>query len=382
MSNKLIIWSLILVIIFGAIISYSLVFAWNNIKIIFLLSDKIYTNSSKLKKTMIVFKSNYDISNYKIKSNCDVFSNLKYKKWNKYLFELKIFENKCNWKNFKLISDNGKEKINFNLKLINEYDLYSNFIDIKSNYLLDINKKINKKIEKNSKFIKYNEKIEKNYFSFLKKNRKLNEFIYNKNLIENILEKRWEKYLVPILWYSLPTLYHKIPNSKRPYRNRYTDWIHHWWDIDSKFWEKIIALDDWIIVNVISNFGFNDLNKVKNKNLTYNDKIYNLDILRWNQIWLKTMKWDVVLYSHLNDIFSNIKVWEIVRKWQPIWTVWATWVPDKNYKDFHLHFTIHKNPYISKKIWKYSLDNYLKWDWLFKWKNKKYILKNQNNIFK
>jgi hypothetical protein len=47
----------------------------------------------------------------------------------------------------------------------------------------------------------------------LKKNRLLKESIYNANLVKNILEKRKEKYLVPLAGHKLPTLATKVPNS-------------------------------------------------------------------------------------------------------------------------------------------------------------------------
>jgi hypothetical protein len=182
--------------------------------------------------------------------------------------------------------------------------------------------------------------------------------------------------------HKLPTLATKVPNSWRWYRANYTDGIHHWWDIDWKLWEQILAIDDWIIVRVVNDFKFDDLDKIKYwDNLTDYDKIKNLDILRGNQVWLKTMKWDVVFYSHLNEIFTNIEVWEVVKKWQPIWTIWITGVPDKNYKDFHIHFPIQVNPHEKKMVWKYDIDDYLKWDWLFKDKSINEILKEQYSIF-
>jgi hypothetical protein len=220
------------------------------------------------------------------------------------------------------------------------------------------------------------------YYNFLRKNRLLNEVIYNLNIINSILDWRNDKYSLPIIWKKLPTNPVKIPNSSREYRADYTDWIHHGWDFDASFWEQVNAIDDGIIVRVVSGFNFSDLsNIVRWDNLTYEEKLRNLDILRWNQVWLKTMKWDVAFYSHLNGIFTNIEEWTIVRKWQPLWTVWISWVPDKNYTDYHLHLPIHKNPYNEKMVWKYDIDDYMNWDWYFKWETSDYIVNNQNNIF-
>ena len=76
-----------------------------------------------------------------------------------------------------------------------------------------------------------------------------------------------------------------------------------------------------------------------------------------------------------------IKEWQVVRKWQPLWVIWITWVPDKNYTDYHLHLPVHKNPYNTKMAWKYDYDDYMAWPWYFKWETTETILKEQSNLF-
>jgi hypothetical protein len=93
------------------------------------------------------------------------------------------------------------------------------------------------------------------------------------------------------------------------------------------------------------------------------------------------MKWEVVFYSHLDDVFTNVSEWSIVRKNQPLGTVWITWVPDKAYNDYHLHFPIHVNPFDESKVGKYDYDDYMKWQWKFQWKSFDYILKHQYGVF-
>ena len=215
----------------------------------------------------------------------------------------------------------------------------------------------------------------------LQVDRRILELEYQKSFLDEIITSRKEKYIIPVEWYKLPTKKSKIPNTWRPYRHLYTDWIHHSWDIDTPFDEEVIALDDWKIVRIVNNWEWSDFSKLKYNNLSYENKLNNLDILRWNQLWLKTSKWDVVFYSHLNKIY-DINEWDLVKKWQKLWTIWISWVPDKNYKDYHLDFSIQKNPYLKDKVWKYTFMDYMKWDWYFKWKSLKYILDNQNSIFK
>lgn len=371
---------------------YSLVFAWTPIfeanskyiktEILFKESKNIYLDSLKLKKNKLLIKSWDDLVWSKIKSSCEIYSKLTHNKWNYYIFDFKIFNNSCDDEYFILVDSNGNQKLKFKINLINNYKILSKFLDLDTKYLLKLKNILDEKISLYLKYDKYDKIIEKNYYSYLRKNRILNEATYNLDIINNILNSRNEKYRIPVIWKKIPENIVKIPNSGRGYRKEYTDWIHHWWDIDWDFWEQIVALDDWIIIRTVWWFIFNDLNKIKKwSNLTKYDKIKNLDILRWNQVWLKTMKWDIVFYSHLNEIFSNIKSWEIVSKWQPIWTIWITWVPDKNYKDFHIHFPIHMNPFNLWKNESYDLDDYMKWDWLFKNETEGYILENQKYIF-
>jgi hypothetical protein len=147
-------------------------------------------------------------------------------------------------------------------------------------------------------------------------------------------------------------------------------------------WTMTSAIDDWMIIRVVRDFSYEDISKIeKNWIITEIQKLRNLDILRWNQVWLKTSKWDVMFYSHLWEIPKNIKEWVFVSVWQDIWTIDKTWVPDKNYTNFHLHFPIQKNPYIIEKAWKYSWEDYMAWDWYLKWLSPDDIIIKQKDIF-
>ncbi len=202
------------------------------------------------------------------------------------------------------------------------------------------------------------------------------------SFLQNLLKQRAQKYLVPVAGYNISTKHSKIPNAGRPYRASYTDGIHHGWDVGSKLWENVRALDDGMIIRVISDFEFSDLQTLnKSKNLTYQDGIKNLDILRGNQVWLKTPKWDVVFYSHLQDVSTHIQEGMMVRKGETLGTIGISWVPDKNYKDYHLHFAIHKNPYTKKANETYSYEDYMNWDWYFKGQPLSDVLKYQNEVF-
>ncbi|MDD2870589.1 MAG: M23 family metallopeptidase [Candidatus Gracilibacteria bacterium] len=387
MNKKSILTGVIGIIVFSIVFGYSLVFAGtglfdNSLSISFKSSENIYLDSITLNKTKILFKSGHDLSEYKIKSECNIFSKLTSAKGGYYMFDLKFFDNKCEKENFVLVDSNDEVKLNFKLNLLSEYDIYTKLLDLDSDKLARLKQILNKKIQSYKQFQKYDSTIEKNYYIFLEKNRILSETIYNRDLIDKILEKRSEKYIVPVAGRKMPTNQSKIPNTGRPYRQEYTDGIHHGWDIDADFGEQVIALDDGIIVRTVTNFEFSDLDKIKKgKALSNEDLTRNLDILRGNQVWLKTMSGDVVFYSHLNEIFSNIKIGEVVKKGQPLGTVGKTGVPDENYTDYHLHFEVQKNPFNLQKNQEYDLDDYMKWDWLLKGKNTEFILENQFKYF-
>lgn len=340
------------------------------------LSDNIFLGDRKLQSNYVLYTSDSDLAKYNIRSSCNIISKFVSNKENKYLFKITYLDECLYWTTYLETSDNiilkgSKLKLN----IWSKSKLFDFFVDRDDESL----KNIGKNIEKNISKLNWNDI--NNSFLNLKNKRKISELKFQKEFLNQIMESRKEKYLVPVLGYKLPTKTNKIPNTWRPYRKNYTDWIHHSWDIDTSFWKEVISLDYWKIVRVVNNWKWSDFSKLKYTNLSYEDKINNLDILRGNQIWLKTSKWDVVFYWHLNKVYENMKEWELVYKWQKLWTIGISGVPDKNYKDYHLDFSVQKNPYTKNKAWKYSFMDYMKWDWYFKWKSLKYVLENQNNIF-
>jgi hypothetical protein len=299
---------------------------------------------------------------------------------NYYFFSIIFNDKNCsNWNFYLEDWDKIFSNTNFTLNILRDFDLLNAYTDYSSIYLNKLREYFSTKEEKYQIFSSLKWEFD---YDLSKKNRYYEEILYKDKVVENIVNSRNSKYKIPVSWYELPTLKTKLPNSPRPYRASYTDWVHEWWDIDAPVWTDVISMDDGIVVKVVNNFKFSDLNRLKKTwNLTLNDRITNLDILRWNQVWLKTMKWDLVFYWHLNKVYDNIKVWDIIKKWTPFWTVWKTWVPDKNYTDYHLHFEVRRNPYNVKNAWKYSFLDYMKWDWYFKWQTAEFIKENQYNIF-
>lgn len=368
--------------IFWISVVYSNYVKINEIKIAWILSKNIIIDSINLNKTIIAFKSPIDISWNEIKWICKTNTDYLYKKDDLYFFQIELLQKDCFNGNYYLKNYNWDLILNshFELNLVNNFGIYNNFVDQSDNSLKMLEEYYLNNLEKNYLFKKLTT-LDTN-LNFIKKNRTYLESEFYYNVITNILQKRKSKYVLPVKWYDLSHRHTKLPNSARPYRASYTDWVHNWWDIDAPYWTPVRSIDNWMIVKIVNWFKFEDLDQINySKNLTNDEKRVNLDILRWNQVWIKTMKWDVIFYAHLSEIDNNLKVWDFVSKSQYLWKIWISWVPDKDYNDYHLHFELKKNPRDSNKNWKYTLMDYMRWDWYFKWKDDKYILENQYNIF-
>lgn len=342
----------------------------------FILSKNIYPESNKLNSTVIILKSWENISDAQFYSDCNTFSKFLEKRNNYYIFTIKYFSD-CNNGKIILKDSQNTELYTDELNITSEYELWDKFVDYPTKNIDNVYKSLDKKL------LEYAQKsMYKSGFSKAKATRNFDEAKFLYSVIGNILDKRSQKYKIPVEWYDLPTKLSKIPNAWRPYRAAYTDGIHHGWDVGSKLWEEVVSLDDAMVIRVVSGFRFEDLNRITYwENLSEDQKIKNLDILRWNQIWLKTAKWDVVFYSHLQDIFPGIEEWKMVRKGQKVGTIGISWVPDKDYTDYHLHFPIHKNPYNIQMVGKYDYDDYMRWPWYFQSNSLYEVLELQNQVF-
>ncbi len=361
---------------------YTLVFASSSPKIDFKSSNNIFLDSLTLNKVQVVINSKNNLNDLKITWDCWVFWKLLVKNNYLYWYELRFLDKECDLSKVKVNFDTWTEVFSTYFDINTNFNLYSKFLDYSDPLLQKSLDNLNYWIKALSSYKSYNSLIHKSIYEYKSQNRRLEELNYMKDFLQKIADDRQKKYRVPVKNSTISTISSKLPNAWRPYREDYTDWIHEWWDFDTDFWATVYAIDNWIVVRVVDKFYFSDFNKiVRWDNLSVLQKRKNLDILRGKQVWIKTMKWDVAFYSHLDSVFWNIKVWDTVMKWQPLWSVWISWVPDKNYNDYHLHIEVRKNPYENSSAWKYDLDDYMGWDWYFKWKSEKYILENQDNIF-
>lgn len=166
------------------------------------------------------------------------------------------------------------------------------------------------------------------------------------DIAQSILQDRENtKYLSPVAGYALPNKDTLIPGTGRPYRRDTTDGIHHGWDIMAPIGTPVQSLSKGKIIRIVNDWNWGKFSTLKRWNLTKDDELTNLDIFRGNQIWLQTMDGNVTFYSHLSKISPNITVGSVVNAGTYLGNIGVTGVPEKNYKDIHLHFEIQQNPF-------------------------------------
>ena len=136
---------------------------------------------------------------------------------------------------------------------------------------------------------------------------KRHEKLQSDMIAEILSERKNTKYISPVPGKTLPTKPVLIPNAPRPYRRDTTDGIHHGWDIMSPQGTPVQALGNGIIVRIVNNFTWNNFDKIiRGDHLSLQQQAKNLDILRGNQVWLKTMDGNITFYSHLKTISDTL----------------------------------------------------------------------------
>lgn len=332
--------------------------------------DTIYLEEEFDAKTLLVYSSNFDISKATINSLCDMNSQFLDAYKNLYFFEVD-YSNDLDCNNGNVVLQLWEEIYGntiYKLDVTKGSTIFDKYLDYSDSQLLNVQDQLQYDLDANAIYKNYNNvDITKNFRYYKGKN------IYNQaqlqdDLIQLIIDWRKQKYLTPVLGRTFSDAATKLPNSGRPYRDTYTDGIHHGFDIDGWFWDTSIALDTGIVVRIVDNFDDSDYSRIiYGNNLSEEQKLKNLDILRWKQVWIKTLKWDVVFYSHLDSVDSELSEWDLVIKWQKIGMTGVTWVPEEGYDDYHLHFAVMVNPHDILRAWTYDFWEYMAWDWLGKW---------------
>ncbi len=371
----------------GIIGWYGLVFSMNFIftpetKLVVTLSPNIYLWDDVLSSTILGYKSNTDISSAVIHSSCDTETQFLEEFEGVSYFSLKYLGNNCKNANI-ILKVEGERILNTasELKIVTKSELFSLMVDNPTKNLQKLNKSLQKNLKKYHLYEKLHTEKYGKYIKYRKRQRKFHESQYQFNLVQEILLGRGTKYVSPVSGKGFSRQFSRLPNAGRPYRETYTDGIHHGWDVPAKLGEEVVAIDQGIVVRIVDGFSYGDLSRIHYGTLSNDEKLKNLDILRGNQVWLKTTKGEVIFYSHLTDVSQHIAEWDIVSKGTVLGTVGITGIPAKGYDDYHLHFALHVNPYISKKAGTYDFSDYMQWDWKFKWEGFEYILENQKEIF-
>lgn len=367
--------------------SISLVFGnfvvlWEDVEPWVIIGKNIFLETEKLNESVIAYKTSSYLWDLEIHSSCPNISTYIDQKNSLAFFKVTFTDPSCKnpsiyLKNKKKIILNSEVKLN----IVSQADLYNILLDLSSEDLEKMKEKYEKSASKNQLYKDYAFDWIPESLSFALKARQYKEDIFKTEFIDAILEKRAEKYAIPVVGYKLPKEKTKVPDAGRPYRSHTTDGIHHSWDIDTPFGEQVVALDDGIIVRIVDDWTWDSLSNLRYGELTYEDKLRNLDIYRGNQVWLKTMKWEVIMYGHLDTVMSNLSEGMIVKKWFPLWTVWITGVPQADYSDYHLDFSIHENPYNADTAGTYDLDDYMTWPRKLKGKSYDYIIEHQYDYF-
>lgn len=370
--------------VFGSTYVYSNFYRSETIHFSHVYSNVIYNgNHPIISKNYVAFSSQQDLRGFRVHSPCNVSSKfIEKQNTNLQIFEIQFEDTLCNNSLFYLKDEAGKILLNtqFSLQIQTYFQLFNTYTDLENTHLERMLGQLEKQAEKFSLYAKLQNLTQdvrffRWYFSY-------HQIQYQQQIIKEILQARQEKYMIPVPGYELPNRATKLPNSPRPYRSSYTYGVHEGWDIDSKFWDTIVSIDDGIILRTVTWFQFRDLDNIlKGGTLSHKDFLYNLDILRWNQVWLKTSKWDVVFYSHLDQVRTDIYEGRIIKKWDVLWTVGITGVPDRDYTDYHLHFELRENPYNFQTAGKKTFEDYMNLDWYFKGKSAKFIVENQYTLF-
>ena len=349
-----------------------------------ILSPNIYLwEKEHLSSTIIWYESTVDIRDAQVYSSCNTRSEFVEKHESIYYFSLTYIGEKCN--NETIVLQHGGKKLlqtSMQLHIVTKSDIFTLLTDYPTKDITKLYKSLGKTLKKYAFYKNVNSESVGKYITYKKRQRKYQESLYQRDIAEKIIYGRSKKYISPVPEKSLSKEFSKIPNAGRPYRQAYTDGIHHWWDIDGEIWEEIVAIDDGVIIRIVDGFQYSDLGRiVYGENLSYEQKLKNLDVLRGNQVWLKTTKGEVIFYSHLDSVYDYIREGDMITRSTPLWTMWVTGVPEKDYDDYHLHFALQVNPYDHQKAGTYNFDDYMTWDWKFRGETFEYILQNQGEIF-
>ncbi len=360
----------------------------NTPQVIANLNKNVLPGDSDLWSTMFIIRAPKVITNLSLSSSCEhteklIYKNTDLEAYNLYVLKISLYSSDCT-NNTVFIKNEWEDVWLYHLNIISRSEELEKTLDSSSEnltaeiksltiFLQDTTEKIIQKKDTSTLSAKISQ-IELWY------NKKWIE--HQKNIRETILQKRNNlTFISPIQGKILPTRNTKMPNSPRPFRADVTDGIHHGWDVDAPIGTPIRAVGDGIIIRVVNNFVWKDFDTItRKKYLTDYEKAKNLDILRWNQVWLKTMDGNVVFLAHLSEVTPWLQVGQQVNKWDNLGKVWISGVPDKWYTDSHVHFEVVLNPHTTQDI-PAPIETMIMWTYLGKWLSKSQVFALQDSLF-
>ena len=131
---------------------------------------------------------------------------------------------------------------------------------------------------------------------------------------------RWANYAA----YMSNTTYRSIYTTlwAAPYSDTWNQeiWAHAWIDIATARWTPLYSIWNGVVYSAGRNSSYGNLVRIK--------YIYNWEIVYW-------------VYAHMDTI--EVEVWQVVTRWQRIWTVWNTWNTSWALGWYHVHFEIDKD---------------------------------------
>ena len=131
---------------------------------------------------------------------------------------------------------------------------------------------------------------------------------------------RWANYAA----YMHNTTYRSIYTTlwAAPYSDTWNQeiWAHAWVDIATARGTPLYSIWNGVVYSAWRNSSYWNLVRIK--------YIYNWEIVYW-------------VYAHMDTI--EVEVWQVVTRWQKIWTVWNTWNTTWALWWYHVHFEIDKD---------------------------------------
>jgi len=333
------------------------------VKIYANLNSHIILGDSKLGNTLLIVSAPIEQKDIHIVSACEHTESVLYKEptQNKkmvYVIQA-VFPASCDIREIRVgNSENIFTDTIFSLPLESLNHLENSLIDTDSAHLLNIMREPSIALESgvDGRLVQKLSHVQTLYKNL--------DIALESDMARNILQDRdGMKYISPVAGYELPNDSVRIPGAGRPYRRDTTDSIHHGWDIMAPYGTPVQSLAKGKVIRIINNWSWADFKRLKIGNLTQDDEAENLNIYRGNQIWLQTMDGNVTFYSHLSAISSDITVGSMVEAGTTMGNIGTSGVPDKNYKNIHLHFEIQENPFLENEK-NPSYLNIMRWNYI------------------